>query len=338
MIVDLQIIRSMMRELLATSGADEKDIETIVKIKLDKDLHKNYFSGLKEMTGEPLGAMETLQKSIGKKETIEVEMPALRLINCNGRPTSLVTADHIPQLCNMARANGIAMMGLYNGGYQEALEMFARRIAAQDLVAIISSTGGPQGVVPYGGSTGVMGTNPIAYGIPTDGLPIVFDAATAQHTYGSIRLTKEAGGRLPENAYLDKDGNWTTDPNAARSIIPFGGHKGYAINVLLEVMGGALVRAKSGLLQKDATDLGSFLIAIDPAAFGPLNEFKAQTTRLARDIEAVKPAVGYTEVRAPGYKGERHRRKVLQTGKIEINDSIWNEFKYAYDKLTTKTL
>lgn len=336
MILDLQIVKNRMKELLTISGADEKDVETLVQIKLDKDLHQNYFSGLKEMTGGPLGALETLRQSIGKKEVVEVEMPALKLINCKGRPTSLVTADYVPELCDMARANGIAILGLYNGGYQEALEMFARRIAAENLVGIVSSTGGPQSVVPYGGKTGVTGTNPLAYGIPTNGLPIVFDAATAQYTLGSIRLTREAGGQLPENAYLDEAGNWTTNPNVACGIIPFGGHKGYAINVLLEVMGGALIRAKSGLLQKDAGDLGSFLIAIDPAAFSPLHEFKAQTTQVATDIEAVEPAAGYTAVRVPGYRGERHRRKVLETGKIEIDDKTWKEFEDIHDRLITK--
>jgi LDH2 family malate/lactate/ureidoglycolate dehydrogenase len=330
--VPVSEMKRKFKEIMMTSGADEKDVDVMVDLRLEQDLHHNYFSGL----GEVETSLKELRESVGKQYIVEIDKPAIKLINCNGRVAPLVSADLLPMLCDMAREQGIALIGYYNGGYQGMPEYFARKIAAQDLVGLLSGAGGPQAVVPYGGSKDIMGTNPVAYGVPTNGLPIVFDGATSKYAYGSIRLTRERGQQLPEKSYLDKDGNWTTDPNVATAVVPFGEHKGYAFNLLFEVLDGALMRAKSGLLQKDEHDLGGFLMAIDPAAFGSLEEFKAQTTKLAEDIEAVKPAEGFTEVRVPGYKGERYKQQVVADDSIEVEDAVWHKFEAQYAEYVGK--
>lgn len=314
---------------LALSGASAHDVDNMTTLRLEQDLHGNYFSGLSEVKG----AYKELKDSLGKQHTIEVDKPALKLVNCGGRAAGLVCMDLLPTLYDMAHGQGIAIIGYYNGGYQNMPEVFARLIAAQNLVGLLSGNGGPQSVVPYGGKKDIMGTDPVAYGIPTNGLPIVFDAATAKYPWGSIRLSKERGEKLPGRSYLDKDGNWTIDPNVATAIVPFGEHKGYAFNLLFDVLTGALVRAKTGLLVKDEKDLGGFLMAIDPAAFGSLDEFKQQTTKLAKDIEAVEPAEGFTEVRVPGYKGERLKQKAIADDSIVIRDDVWEQFEKGCDEL-----
>lgn len=320
------------KEVLATTGASQKDIDTATTLALEQDLHHNFFSGLEEV----LTVIKLLSASKGKRHKVIVDKPALKLVDCAGRDEGLVSMELIPQLCDMAREQGIAIIGLYDGGYQSMPEVFARMIAVENLVGLVASSGGPQAVVPYGGKKDIMGTNPMAYGVPTNGMPIVFDAATSQFPYGKIRIARERGETLPERTFLDKDGNWTTDPATAIAVIPFGEHRGYAINLLLEVLTGALVRAKSGLLQTDPSDLGAFLLAIDPAAFGPLDDFKAQTTKLAQDIEAVEPAEGFSEVRVPGYKGQRYKQQVLETDEIEIEDRVWQKFDAVYKELVKK--
>lgn len=76
-------------------------------------------------------------------------------------------------------------------------------------------------MVPHGGKRDVMGTNPLAYGIPTHDDPIVFDAATATHAWRLIGQARERGELLPAG-YLDRDGRETRDPAEAVAILPFG--------------------------------------------------------------------------------------------------------------------
>lgn len=327
--VQFSRMETMLKHMLATSGANAKDIDTMAFLELEQDLHNNLFSCMRNVES----VIKELQESQGKTYSIEVDMPALKLLNGNGRNAKLIGLDMAAMVAEMAKTQGIAMVGLHNAGYHHMLEPYARAIAAQGMVGIVSSNGGPQGVVPFGGRSDVLGTNPISYAIPTNDLPIVFDGATAKHAYGSIKIAKERGQALPEHSYLDTDGNWTTDAHKAIAIIPFGEHKGYAINLMLDVLTGCLIRGKSGKQVKETDGLGSIMIAIDPAAFGSLADFKNATSQLAQELEAVKPAEGFNGVQVPGFNGERHKRQVIKTGEIDVDDALWRDFEALYQKL-----
>jgi LDH2 family malate/lactate/ureidoglycolate dehydrogenase len=329
--VQFDHMKNMLREAYATSGADQKDIETMLFVELEQDLRGNLFSCLAKVQE----VVEELRESKDKMYTVEVNLPGVKLLNGNGRNAKLVGLGMANMAAEMAKKQGIAMVALHNAGYHHMLEPYARAIAAEGLVGIVSSNGGPQGVAPFGGRTDVLGTNPLSFAIPTNDEPVVFDGATAKYAYGSIAIAKRRGTKLPENAYLDADGEWTTDAHKAVAIIPFGEHKGYAINMLLDVMTGCLIRGKSGLQVAGEDDLGSIMIAIDPAAFGSAQDFKNATSQLVKDIQAVKPAEGFSDVRVPGFTGEAHKRRVLQTGEIEIEDAVWSAFVAAYKKLTS---
>lgn len=318
-----------LKQLLALSRAPEKDVDLVVRMRLEYDLHQNTFSGFSRRLDS---AIEELRRSSKKKWKFVVNRPSMKLVNANGRSARLVGMEILDILCGSAKKNGICLIGMYNSTYHGILETYCREIAKRGLIGIVSSNGGPQGVVPFGGRKDIMGTNPIAYGIPTNGMPIVFDAATAKYAYGSIGLAKERKQKLPKDSYLDRNGDWTTNPEKAVSIVPFGDHKGYAINLLLEIMTGALVRGRSGLQQHTESELGGIFIAIDPKFFLPLKEFRKQTTQLAKDISSVKPAKGFKEVRVPGYKGELAKQKALKSGYMEINDEVWKGFLKYYDE------
>lgn len=276
---------------------------------------------------------DQLRDSVGKKTKLVVNKPSMKLLDANGRSAMLVGAEAVDLVAKIAKKNGIGIVGVCNSTYHEGLEWYSRQIAARDLIGIISVNGGPAGVVPYGGTKAITGTNPLSYGIPTSAAPIVFDAATSRYPYGSIRIAKRRNMQLPEDAYFDKSGVLTRDPNKAHAIIPFGEHKGYAINLMLEVMTGCLVRARSGLSVKDESDLGGFFIAIDPSVFSSIKDFKRQTSKLAKEIEAVKPMSGFDKVLVPGFKGEQEKQKILKSGYLEIEDGVWEEFEQVYKKL-----
>ena len=99
-------------------------------------------------------------------------------------------------------------------------------------------------VAPSGGTAPLLGTNPFAFGWPRrDAPPYVFDFATSIAARGEIELHRRAGKPLPEGWALDRDGNPTTDPDAALAgaMLPFGAHKGSAISTMVELLGAALI-------------------------------------------------------------------------------------------------
>ena len=332
--ISIDKLRDKVRDYLRLKGLNDKDTETLSSLVIEQELVGNQFSAVGELPGKHA---RLFQESENSREEVVVTKPALKLIKGNGRLAPVITADYLDEIVAGAKNQGIYALGIYDSTYNDFFDVFCRRIAAKDCIAIIVENGGPQGVVPFGGKTDVTGTNPIAYGIPTNHYPIVFDAATAAHAYSRIRQAKESHGTLPDNSYVDKDGNITTDPDRAHAVLPFGGFKGFGINLLIDVLSGSLVRGRSGLDQPVDSHryIGTLMIVIDPAAFGEISDFKQSTTKLAEDILSVEPIDPAQPVRVPGYRGAERKEKFLNEGTIEIDDKEWEKFSQALDELNS---
>ena len=205
-------LEQKVNDYLVTCGLNAKDAKTLTSLVVEQELVGNQFDAVGELAGKHARLFE--DKNIGTEEVVATK-PALKLIKGNGKLAPIITDDHLNEIIAHAKTQGIYALGIYDSTYNDFFDVFCRRIAKQDCIAIIVENGGPQGVIPFGGKTDVTGTNPIAYGIPTNTYPIIFDAATAMHAYGLIRQAKEKGTALPNNAYVDKAGNITTDPEAA---------------------------------------------------------------------------------------------------------------------------
>jgi L-2-hydroxycarboxylate dehydrogenase (NAD+) len=329
--IPISELKEAVTAYLKSTGLNENDSATMAELVVEQELVGNQFSAVGELAGKHL-------RLLGNNNNAEIEevatKQAMKLIKGNGRPAPLITADKLEDVISSAKQQGIYALGIYDSTYNEFFDVFCRRIAAQDCIGIIVENGGPQGVTPFGGKTDVTGTNPIAYGIPTDSYPIIFDAATAMHAYGLIRQAKEKGTRLPDNAYVDKEGSITTDPEVAYAVLPFGGFKGFGINLLIDVLSGSLVRGKSGLDQPLDSQryIGTLMIVIDPAAFGDITDFKGSTSKLAQDILAVEPIDPSQPVRVPGFRGAKRREQFEKDGFIEIQDEEWEKFADALNK------
>ncbi len=318
-------LRSQVNIFLLAKGLNEADAQTMTSLVIEQELVGNRFSAVGELA-------HLIKNHTDAKEDIVVSKPAATLIKGNGRMAYLITSDHLDEAIARATKQGIYALGVYDSTYNDFFDVYCRRVAARDCVAIILENGGPQGVVPFGGRSDVTGTNPLAYGIPTHGNPIVFDAAMAIHAYGMIGVAKARGERLPDNSYVDINGDVTTDPEVAHAVLPFGGFKGFAINILADVLSGALVRGRCGLDQPADSErhFGTIIIIIDPAAFGDMNDFKDSTTKLVTDIMAVAPVDPQHPVRVPGMRGAERRESSMKTGEIEIDDQDWQKFQAEF--------
>jgi len=123
---------------------------------------------------------------------------------------------------------------LWGGGY-------VMDAAKRGYIAYTNCTAALAEVVPFGGKYPTLGTNPHSWGFPTTdavGYPIVIDWATSVVAMGRVQQLKREGKTLPPMAAVDKDGNPTTDPNLAVSLLPFGAHKGYGLSLINEIVGG----------------------------------------------------------------------------------------------------
>jgi len=191
-------------------------------------------------------------------------------------------------LAARAREQGIAALCLRNMFHISALWPEVERLAEQGLVAF-AFTAAMSSVAPAGGIKPIYGTNPMAFAWPRPGRPpLVFDQASSACARGEIQLHLQAGKPLPPGWAIGPDGEPTTDPAVALqgAQLPFGGHKGAAIALMVELLAAALIgdvfSYESKALDSAKTGApkgGEFMIAIDPGRCVPDGDRSAQLAR-----------------------------------------------------------
>lgn len=211
------------------------------------------------------------------KPTLEPLAPsALRVRGDDGfAPRALAVG--VPALTEMARAQGVAALALTRIVHYAALWPEAEALAEQGLVAI-ACTSSPPYVAAAGGRRPVFGTNPMAFAWPRPGrAPMVWDQASAAMARGEVMLHAREGHAVPETAGIDADGRPTTDPNAilkGGAQLPFGGYKGAAIALMVDLLAGPLLGEVTSLEAGASASVGGpqlggqFVLAIDPAKMG----------------------------------------------------------------------
>ncbi|ETK22044.1 MULTISPECIES: Ldh family oxidoreductase [Pseudomonas] len=222
-----------------------------------------------------------------------------------------------PLLVEKARSAGIALLAIHNSHHFAALWPDVEPFAEQGLVAL-SVVNSMTCVVPHGADRPLFGTNPIAFAAPrADGLPIVFDLATSAIAHGDVQIAARKGERLPPGMGVDGLGQPTQDPKAileGGALLPFGGHKGSALSMMVELLAAALTGGNFSF-EFNWSDhpgartpwTGQLLIVIDPSKTAG-QSFAERSQELVRQMHAAGLR------RLPGDRRHRTRAKSEQEG------------------------
>ncbi|MCR4265219.1 Ldh family oxidoreductase [Nitratireductor sp. ZSWI3] len=242
----------------------------------------------------------------------------------------VVMMHALEQLAAVAPQQGITLASIRNANHIGMLAYYVEAAAARGLIGIVMTTSEAL-VHPYGGTEAMLGTNPIAIGIPTGTEPFILDIATSRVSMGKIHHHALTGTPIPDDWAVDAQGDRTTDPEAAKAgaIAPFGGAKGYGLGLGVELLvaalaGSAFAPEVGGTL--DATDVankGDIIILIDPAAGeGTAAGLAAYLDRL----RAARPADSSRPVAVPGDGMRARRASALSVG-IDLPDPLHDEIR-----------
>ena len=229
-------------------------------------------------------------------------------------------------LVEKARSAGIAVLAIRNSHHFAALWPDVEPFAEEGLVAL-SVVNSMTCVVPHGAQKPLFGTNPIAFAAPREGAsPIVFDLATSAIAHGDVQIAARKGHLLPAGMGVDKQGEPTEDPKAildGGALLPFGGHKGSALSMMVELLAAALTGGDFSFdfsweqhpgAQTPRT--GQLLIVMDPSA----GNSGAGFARRAEDLVLAMRAAGQS--RMPGERRYRQRAQSDREG-IVLDAATW---------------
>ena len=270
---------------------------------------------------------------------IEHETGVSAQVDGDNGPGQWVAVVAMETAIRIAREKGVGIVAVRRSNHLGAAGHYPWLAAREGLIGLCTTTG-PVILAPTGGITPTFGNNPLGVGIPAKSHhPILLDIAMSVAPRGRIGLQLAEGKPLPPGWILDRNGHPSTDPAdlVAGLGVPIGGHKGYGLTLVMEVLAGVLTGAGFGWDNRrehtarmvKPANFGHFFMAIDPELFLPSPEFTARVDRLIEQTKAGDRAEGAEEILIPGESELRARERSLREG-VPLRPSTYQALqKYA---------
>lgn len=257
---------------------------------------------------------------------IERAGPSLLRVDARNGFAQPAWAAALPHALDMARHQGAAVVAVRESHHFSALWPDLEPLAEAGFVALSMVTG-LACVAPPGGRKPVFGTNPLAFATPVAGAhPMIFDFATSAMSNGDLRLAARAGHSVAPGTGIDRSGALSEDPKQildGGALLPFGGHKGAAISLMVEILASALTGGQfssevdfSAHPGAETPRTGQVIIVIDPAR----GNNAVFTERVGKLIDSVRDA---GQTRLPADRRYRTRETSEREG-ISLSVEQWD--------------
>jgi LDH2 family malate/lactate/ureidoglycolate dehydrogenase len=311
--------RALGEAAMHGAGYDNDDAHILTDHVLDAALCGYEYSGLPKL----LNVVDYPDFRLPRRPVTVARETATTAMLDGGNTTGMVAAYRAAEVTiARAEANGLAIVCLANTWMTGRSAYYCEMIARPGLV-VIHTVAAPLAVAPFGGTRPALGTNPIAFGFPTDGDPLVIDMGTSAFMGTDLQFRARLGTPIPDGVALGPDGLPTTDAATARkgALLPFGGpeggYKGFGLALAMDALGALTAGTRSA----DSVS-GYVFIAFKPDLFVPADEYRGEVSRRIDMIKATPRQIGVKEIRIPGEHGYATRARLMREG-IEIDGQIY---------------
>jgi LDH2 family malate/lactate/ureidoglycolate dehydrogenase len=306
--------QALAERALVKTGYDAEEARIIADHVMDAALCGYEYSGLPKI----LNVVEHQQLRKPRRRMRALHETPMSAQFDGGNNNGMVTMYRATQVViAKATEHGFGLAGVNNTWVSGRSAHYVEMVARAGLIGIHSVNSRTHVAAP-GSKTGVTGTNPVAYGFPTQNEPFVIDFGAAAFMGTDLKFQERRQAVLPEGVAIDKDGNPTRDPLKVATILPFGGYKGFAMAMAMQGLG---VLAGSGL-GEDKT-YGYLIMAIRPDLMLPLEDFKRHMSEMLAKVKATPRLPGVDEIRLPGERAFRERARLRREG-IVIDRKIYD--------------
>jgi L-2-hydroxycarboxylate dehydrogenase (NAD+) len=237
--------------------------------------------------------------------------PATALVDGDNGMGHLAVARAAETAIELARECGVAWVGTRRSNHAGPASVYAAMPVAAGMIGLYSAVASANHMAPWGGTDLLLGTNPLAIGVPAgEEPPVILDIATTMVSYGTIKSHALRGVELAEGWMVDRTtGAPLTDParTGEGMLLPIGGYKGAGLALMLGLLAGTLNGAAVGADvvdfnadQSSEANTGQFIVALDIARFADPAQFAAAVDRHVRELQASTRLPGIDSIRLPG--------------------------------------
>ncbi len=311
--------------ILGAAGAPDDIAGSVARWLVNANLSGHPSHGIIRLS-QYLDQIEAGAYRPAERPKLLAESGATVLLEGGGAFGHLAAEELTVRLVEKSRASRVAIGGIVRCNHIGRLGEWSELAVSMGAIFLMIAGGpGMMRTAPFGGREGRMSTNPISFGAPGGSEdPLILDFATTAAAEGKIRVARDKNAQIPPGQILDNQGRPSTNPHDLYDdgvMLPFGGHKGYGLMLMAEILASNLVG--DTLLPTPHHAIGTFALAIDPNALGAGAGFAAMTDAMIRRVTSSAPAEGFSEVLIPG-DVERRSRQALQTAGVDLPDATWN--------------
>lgn len=330
--ISAEELSALATEAFLRAGFPLNDAETVAEILVTTDLMGISSHGVHRIE-QYLKRVEAGVVQANPKIRIDDRAPALAIMDGGAGQGQVVGVKALELSMAKARNTGIGYVAVNNSNHFGATAPYGF-VASLASMALFCGTSASPAMAPFGGRDLLMGNNPFGFAAPRrEGAPFILDMAMSVAARGKMRNLRDAGEDMPLGWALDADGKPTTDPAAGLDgFIQFiGGHKGYGLSLMVELLGGLLSGGRflddvgDMWAEKEAQGVSHFFIAIDPLRMlGDGVYFERMEVFIAK-IKNSAPFDQGGEVLLPGELEARAMEERRETGiplKPELLDTI----------------
>jgi LDH2 family malate/lactate/ureidoglycolate dehydrogenase len=286
-------------------GLREEDAKCVMDDLIQNDLMGDDIHGVVHIRNYA-EAIKAGKFNIEARPKIVYETETTAIIDGNGQLGQVVADLGMRTAIKKAKKYNISAVGLRHCNYINRVGALAQMALNEGMIGLIFTNAGPPGgqVAPYGGKKAMIGTNPISCGIPTEStMPFLMDFATSIVAWNKVNQARKKGEKIPLGWIIDKEGNPTNDPEdffGGGAILPMGAHKGYALGLMGEIVGGILTGSDSTIGEDWVEGNGVFIIVLNIESFMPKEKFQKETDRFLTKIKGTPTLEGVERILIPG--------------------------------------
>ena len=300
------------------AGYDNDEARILTDHVLDAALCGYEYSGLPKL----LNVVDAPEFRLPRRPIAVLRETGATALLDGGNNTGMVVAYRAAEATiERAQANSLAIVCLGNTWMTGRSAYYCEMIARAGLV-VIHTVASPPAVAPFGGARPALGTNPIAFGFPSESDPLVIDMGTSAFMATDLQFRDRIGASIPAGVALGPDGRPTTHAGAARrgTLLPFGGlaggYKGFGLALAMDALGALTARMRAA----DSVS-GYMFIAFKPDLFLSTDEYCHEISQRVAMIKSTPRQAGVEEIRIPGERAYWTRARLMRDG-IEIDGKI----------------
>ncbi len=335
------------KTVFTKSGMNESDAALSAKVLLEADLRGIDSHGVARLSGY-IRLKDANRANMNANWKVIHETPSTATIDADGG-LGLVVANKAMEIAiKKAKAVGTGWVAIQNSNHFGIAAAHAMMALEHDMIGFAMTNASPL-VAPTHSKERMLGTNPICACFPTaNELPFVLDMATSAAANGKLEIAQRKGKDLPNDWVQTKDGLPSNDAHELKnggSLLPLGGHKGYGLAAMVDIMSAVLSGANYGpwvppfvaflnpLENLPGNGIGHFVGAMRIDAFRPANEFKTHMDNWIKRFKESIPIDANQPVLIPGEIEYKTKKDRLLSG-IPLNENVVKDLEALANSLS----